>query len=202
MDRSVAILKLPKRNNDFIVFAEHVVASMTGNPAFPAPKPPLKSVAAHVAALRRAQATTLTRTVGTAATRTSHRQKVHGDLLQLRSYVQTVADAVDAIKGAALIKSAGFFVKSRAGRGKQALSARAGRASGTVLLTAVVAGKVAAYDWACSLDQKKWSLLTQTMVAKTTVESLTPGTTVYFRTRAHRRAGVGDWSDPIAYLVT
>jgi hypothetical protein len=202
MDRSVATLKLPRRINDIIAVAQHVVDSMTDNPAFPSPKPSLKSVAAHVEALRRAHAATLMRTVGTAATRDTHLNRVCDDLRQLLSYVQSFANRLDATKGAALIKSAGFSVKSRAGRGKQTLSARAGKASGAVHLTAVVAGKVAAYDWGYSLDMKKWSLLPRTLVAKTTVDSLTPGTTAYFRCSALRRTGMGDWSDPIAFVVT
>jgi len=202
MVRLAAILKLSKRVKDVIAFADHVVERMTGNPAFPAPKPTLKSVAAHVETLRRAEAATLSRTVGTVATRDGHHAKVRADLEQLRAYVQTLADAVETTQAAVLIKSAGFFLKSRAGRGRQTLSARTGRASGIVRLTAAFAGKVALYEWAYSLDQKKWLLLPPTTVAKTTVESLTPGTTAYFRTRALRRAGMGDWSTPIAFIIT
>jgi len=69
-------------------------------------------------------------------------------------------------------------------------------------LTAAFAGKVALYEWAYSLDQKTWFPLPSTTVAKTRVESLTPRTAVYFRTRALRRTGMGDWSSPIAFLVT
>jgi hypothetical protein len=41
-----------------------------------------------------------------------------------------------------------------------------------------------------------------TLQAKTSLTGLTPATTVQFRYRAVVKAGEGDWSQPIAMLVT
>jgi len=73
--------------------------------------------------------------------------------------------------------------------------------SESVLLTAEVAGKVAAYHWAHAIDQETWTAVPQTLKARTTVASLVPGRKSLFRVRAVRRTGTDDWTMPVAFLV-
>jgi hypothetical protein len=201
MARLIAVLKLKKRLNDVLVFAQHVVNSMTGNPFFPSPPPVLAKLRVDIAAAQRAQVAALSRTVGMHTKRNAKMVLVRRGLEQLRVYVQLLADAARPEDAAKIIVSAGLFVKGRVARAKQTLAARAGRTAGTVRLTTVFAGKTAVYYWQYSLDQETWTDLPKTLVAKTTTPPLVRGKTYFFRARALRRKGLDDWSTPIAFLV-
>ena len=71
-----------------------------------------------------------------------------------------------------------------------------------MILYALHPGIVASFDWQWSTDGTHWIDLPSTTPAKTTKDGLTPGTTYSFRHRALTRAGKGDCSDPITFLVT
>src|SRR5580698_7192506 len=111
--RPQVVLKLHKRIHDIIDFAGHVVQSMTDNPDFPSPTPPLAAVQADVDALSRAQVTVLSRSRGSASARDACLATVRFDLAALRSYVQGVAYLAEAAVAVQLIASSGFFVKRR-----------------------------------------------------------------------------------------
>jgi hypothetical protein len=63
-------------------------------------------------------------------------------------------------------------------------------------------GIVASFDWQWSSDGAHWVDVPSTTYATVTIDGLTAGTTYSFRYRALTRAGKGDWSDPITFLVT
>jgi hypothetical protein len=201
MVRPYAVLKLHKRIHDVIAFARHVVQSMTDNPAFPAPTPPLASVQADIDAVTRAQSTVLSRTHGAAKTRDACLETFRLDLLSLRSYVQALANEADAALAAQLIASAGFSIKRRGIHPKQRAAAVPGPVSGSVRLTAPFAGKRAAYAWQYAEQSGPWTPLADTMQASTRIDSLTPGRCYRFQVRALTRMGSGDWSEPVVFLA-
>ena len=201
MSRPYAVLKLSKRNNEVIAFARHVVQSMTDNPDFLAPTPPLASVEADIDALGRAQSNVLTRTRGTPEARDACLVAVRHDLQGLRSYVQSLANEADSVTAAQLIASSGLAVKRRGVHPKQRASALVGPVSGSVRLTAPFAAKRAAYGWRYAEGEGPWTELAETMQASTRIDSLTPGRLYRCQVRALTRAGIGDWSEPVVLLA-
>ncbi len=122
-------------------------------------------------------------------------------LSQLKAYVQRMADATPET-GAGVIESALYRVARWARHYKQEFTAREGAVSGEVRLTAKSAAKLAAYDWRISTDHgATWNEWAITLKATTTVTGLTQGHTVLFRYRAITYAGMGDWSEAMAFLV-
>ena len=196
-----AVLKLDKRIHTVIAFARHVVESMTDNPDFPTPIPPLASVLADIDALSRAQSTVLWRTYGAAKTRDGCLAIVRLRLWALRSYVQTLASGADAAGAAQLIAGAGFPIKRRGVHPKQRAAALPGPVSGSVRLTAPFAGKRAAYAWQYSEESGPWTALAETTRASTRIDTLTPGRFYRFQVRALTPAGMGDWSEPVVFLA-
>ena len=85
---------------------------------------------------------------------------------------------------------------------KPDLGVRQGTVSGSVVLSAKSAGKKAAYNWRYSLDQKAWTSLPQTLVAKTGVSGLTVATTYYFQCETQTtKGGEGTWGQVVSFLV-
>lgn len=201
MDRPYAVLKLDKRALHVIAFAQHVVQSLTNNPAFPSPSPPLPSVQADIDALAASQALVLSRAHGAAKARDGHLASVVWDLQRLRSYVQAVANRADAELGAQLIASAGLSIKKRGVHPKQRAAAVPGPVSGSVRLTAPFAGKRASYSWRYAQESGAFSPLATTVQARTRIESLTPGRAYSFQVRALTPTGSGDWSEPVVFLA-
>jgi len=198
----VVVLKLAKRINDVIAFAQHVVLSMNANADLPEPTLPLSTLQSDIDALALAQAAVLSRTRGSASARDACLARVVFDLQRLRAYVQTVSHGLDATEAARVIASSGFAVKRRGVHPKQAAAAVPGPVSGAVRLTAPFAGKRAAYSWEYAEGEAGWSALPDTMQASTTIDALTPGRGYRFRARAHMSAGIGDWSDPVVFLAS
>jgi len=200
--RMIAILKLPKNDVPRVVtYATHIVESMTNNPWFPSPRPPLASVRAAIDALARAQTATLSKTVGTAATRNARRRDLKSELDLLTGYVQSVADA-NRDSAATIIESVGMSVKQRSGPQGRVFRASRGPVSGSTILVAPKAGNRASYEWAYSLDGgETWILLPVTNSATTTVTGLKPGARVLFRYRFSVKNVWNDWCDPVILIV-
>jgi hypothetical protein len=199
--RSVAVLNLPKIVAAIITYAQSIIAAMTGNTRFPSPSPTLAVVSAAIAALQQSESSALARTKGAVTARNDRKAARVALLQQLRTYVQTVADA-DAENSAAIIQSAGFAVKKTPVRKPRVFDAVQGAVSGAVKLVTRSAGPRSAYDWQYSTDGgKTWMLLPSTVQAKTTVTGLAAGTTVQFRFRAVTKSGESDWSQPVSLLV-
>jgi hypothetical protein len=195
------VLKLHKRTNDIIAFANHVVQFMTDNPNFTAPDPPLATLQSDIDALSRAQSAVLSRTRGTPSTRDACLANVRLDLQRLRAYVQTLATKLDAEQAESLIVSAGLYVKKKGIHPKQRASATSGPVSGSVRLTAPIAGKRASYRWQYAPESGPWLPLANTLQASTRIDSLTPGTVYRFQARAVTRTGIGDWSEPVVFMA-
>src|SRR3984957_5925506 len=199
--RSVAVLKLPTKVAGLAANAQQIVASMTGNTNFPTPAPALATVTTAVNDFQSAEAGALARTKGAAATRNAKRKALVQLLEQLKTYVQTVADA-SASDSEGIIQSAGMGVRKTAVRAPRVFNAVQGDVSGSVKLVTASAGHRAAYNWQYSLDGgKTWVVIPSTLQAKTTVAGLTAGTTVEFRYQALTKTGEGNWSQVVSLLV-
>jgi hypothetical protein len=199
----IAVLKLPKNNVPRIVTCvTHVIESMTDNPWFPSPRPPLATVQAAVDALAKAQVATLPKTVGTVATRDARRLDLRVELDRLTAYVQAIADAnPDSVTS--IIESAGMSVKRRSGPPGRIFAARRGPRADSVVLVAPKAGNRASYEWAYRADAEDapWIVSSVTNSATTTVTGLKPGARMLFRYRASVKNVWSDWSDPISVIV-
>ena len=199
--RSLAILSLPRPAAALITTAQRVTTAMTGNTALPNPVPTLAEVAVAIGALQTAQSAALARTAGAVTARNDRRATLVGLLQELRGYVQKTADA-DPENSAAIIQSGGMAVKKAPVHKPRVFGAAQGAVSGTVKLVTASAGNRASYDWESSNDGgKTWVPLPSTLRAGTSVTGLAAGTTVLFRYRSVPKAGVADWSQPVAMLV-
>jgi len=199
--RYVVILKEPRSASSFITYGYAIVVSMTGNSWFPKPSPPLAKVKAALVAFEKAQAATLSRTMGTATARDAARLAVRRILQLLASYVQKIADShlEDAL---AIIQSSGMSAKRSSGSRAHTSKVKRDSVSGSARVTAPVAGDRATYRWQMSKDGgKTWIDLPSTRRSSTVVTGLTPGTTVLFRTKVLTAKGKSDWSTPVPYPV-
>jgi hypothetical protein len=112
-----------------------------------------------------------------------------------------VADAAGET-APSVIASAGMGVKKPVLRNKAALAAKAGPTSGTVHLVAKSVTRRASYEWQWSADGgKTWNLAPSTLQAKTTILGLPVATSVEFRFRSVTKAGEGDWSQVVTFVV-
>jgi hypothetical protein len=201
MHRVLVALKRPTTAPALLVFARAVVNAMNGNPWFPAPMPSLASVRAAIDRLAVAETAALSMTVGLKKARNEAQTVLVGRLTRLKAYVQGVADENPDL-AAAIIESAGLCVAARGNKPKAVLGVLPGRVSGSVRLVVKAVAKAASYQWQLSKDAgKTWLDLPKTLQAKTTVSELTPGVTYGFRFRAVTRRGVGDWCEPLLYVV-
>lgn len=199
--RSIVALGLPEPVPALIAYTQQIVKAMTGNPAFPAPVPPLSTVTAAVVDLQNAETAALTRVKGAVITRNEKKTALVMVLHQLKGYIQTTADA-NVENGASIIASAGVAVRKPLARAPRVFDARPGPVSGSAKLVAASAGSRASYEWQHSTDGgKTWVLAPVTLQARTTVVGLTPGATVQFRYRPVTRVGEGDWSQTVVLLV-
>jgi len=150
--RSVATLKTTGPVPTLIASATVIITRMTGNSAFPTPAPPLATVAAAIADLQIAEAAAAARTKGAVTVRNDKRAALVTLLLQLKSYVQSQADA-NLENGAALIESAGVAVRKTAVHKPRTFTAVPGPTSGSVKLVAASAARRASYEWQYSTDE-------------------------------------------------
>ena len=196
-------LHVPRRHADFIVYANHIVESMTAHAAsFPSPTPPLATVLTHLQALQAAETEAKGRAQGEVQARNVDFAQALADIHQLGAYVQSLADATKTPpEAAALITQAGMGTHHHGVHVKPDLVARMGP-GGIVLLRAHAAGKRVAYEWQMSQDQgKSWTGLPPTTHAHTSVSGLTIGQSYSFRFRANIGGQLGDWHDPVVLLV-
>ena len=202
MHKTFVALNLPGSLPSLIDVMDAMVQRMTGNAWFPAPTPPLATVASAIAELREAQVTKETRTRGTAAARNEKLATALGLLTRLKSYVQGVADD-NPENAAAIIESAGMSVKKSTAYARLPFSVKQGPTSGSVRLMARSAGDRGAHQWQHSTDgARTWQSAPRTQQGKTVLSGFVPGQTAWFRHRPVTIRGEGDWSEPIAIIVT
>ena len=174
---------------------------MTGNPSFPNPTPTLAVVTAAINDLASAETAALARTKGAVTTRNEKRTALVAVLQELRTSIQSVADA-NATNSVSIIQSAGVAVRKTPTRHPQVFSAKPGPVSGVVHVYAATAGRRAGYEWQYSIDGgKTWVTLPTTLQAKTSITGLVAGSTVQLKYRPITKTGEGDWSQPISTMV-
>lgn len=192
--RHVVVLKVPKSTPAFIVYGNHIVASMTSNPWFPAPSPKLSKMTAALVFLQKAQAATLQGGMAKTTARNDARAAAHKLLQRLASYVQKVADA-NRENSLAIIESAGMSAKRSSGSRAHIFQVKRYKGSGYARITVPVAGDGSTYFWQMSLDGGlTWIDLPSTTQSKTVSPRLAPGTTVLFRYKTLTTKGESDWS--------
>ena len=199
--RVIVVLRLPDPIGLLISVVRAILVAMTGNAHFPSPTPTLASVDSAVSTLEKAQAAALTRVKGATDTRNTARKALIALMDELRSYVQKISDA-DPENAAAIIQSAGMAVKKAIVHATRVFAVIQGASSGTVKVVAPSAARRASYDWSWSTDGgKAWQIAPSTLQAKTQLSGLVAGSTVSFRYRVTTKAGEGEWSDAINFLV-
>ncbi len=198
--RSLVPLKLEKPTPKLIAQATALVSSMTNNPNFTTPNPPLATVTAAITALQTAETAVKARTHGAVASRNAQQKALVTVLEQTKAYIQMMADS-NSDTAEAVIKSAGVAVRAAVIRQKQVFAVEEGPVSGSVKLTTVRAAPRASYEWQYSLDGKTWQTMPSTLQTKTSMQGLTVGSSVMFRSRAVTKAGEGDWTQAVAITV-
>jgi hypothetical protein len=198
--RNLVSLSLPRSVPALVAYVQTVLAAMTNNADFPTPVPALSAVSAALTALQSAEAQA-SRVKGAVVARNDKKAALVALMQQLRSYIQTTADA-DPENSAAIIKSSGLPVKKVPVHKPRVFTIKPGAVSGSVEMVAASAGRRASYLWGYSTDGgKTWIEVGPTLQAKTTVAGLPVGTSVQFRYRGVTKAGAADWSQPISVLV-
>ena len=199
--RVSAALKLPTSVPALISVAKAIIAAMTNNSSFPAPEPTLAMVGQALNELETAEAAALARTKGAATARNQKRAALVALLEQLKMYVQKQAD-LNLATAATVIQSSAMVVRKVPVRTKRAFAAKQGTLSGSVTLVTASAARRASYEWEFSSDGGiTWQLMPATLQAKTSIMGLKAGSTYSFRFRAVVKAGAGDWSAPVSFLV-
>jgi hypothetical protein len=201
MQKTLAALNLPTQNPALLGVARAIVQAMIDNPSFPSPTPSLAKVAAALSALEAAEVATQTKTRGTAVARNEKRAVLVGLLVQVKAYVQGVADE-DPDGATGIIESAGMSIKKKVLPFKAPFEVRPGSVSGSVRIVARAAAHRASYQWAWSADGgRTWISEPTTLKANTAVSGLPAGSTCSFRHRVVTRAGERDWSEAVSTLV-
>lgn len=193
-----------RRIGEFILNLRMIVLNMGNAVAFfPTPKPALAAVTTDIDTLEAAEAKAQTRVTGAAAARDLQVNVCFKNLKDLAAYVQTIANAAaDGAAATAIIESSGFKVKVNGSKMKAPIEAKHGTDSGSVILVAKSAGKVAVYLWQSSTDGNAWNDLPVTQVAKTVVDGLTPAQKMYFRVRTKtQKDGLSEWSAAVGIIV-
>jgi hypothetical protein len=176
---------------------------------FPNPSPPTSAIKAQVGVVNQAEITAASRAKGTASARDVERNILVGMLEDGLHYIQGVADQAPTWdKAVAILEAGGLPVAATGTRTKGILVVRHGPTSGSVVLdanvralTAGLRGKVS-YNWQYTLDGKTYVTLPSTPTHKTTVQNLTPVTSVGFRVSVTGASGTaGDWSQTVSFIV-
>ncbi|MFT3772621.1 MAG: hypothetical protein QM820_45095 [Minicystis sp.] len=192
-------LGAPSSDMEVIGFGRTVVHLMENNPRFPNPPVPLEVVKVHLDTYASDQQKVLLRTPAAVAQRDVSRAVVMQDLMMLRAYVQSVAQASPA-EAAAIAESAGMSLRRPTGYRRPELAAKC-TGPGAVVLTAKAVAPKASYYWQHSLDGETWTSAPETLQAATTIAGLPSRTVVYFRYRALTNKGMGEFSQVVSQLV-
>jgi hypothetical protein len=199
--RVLVALKLPTTTADLVMTAKGLVSSLTNNPNFPTPDPPLATISTAIANLEAAQTAVQARQHGAVAARNEKREVLKTQLEGAKAYIQKVASA-NSDTAEAVIKSAGVATRKPVLHQKQVFAVTHGPVSGSVKLTTATAGHRASYEWQCSTDGgKTWVSLPTTLKAKTTMTGLQVATSPQFRSRAVTKSGEGDWTQPLSITI-
>ena len=192
---------------DKITQVRQIIASMTDNPTFPSPQPPLATVSAGVSALEQSESD-VQGVRQEAKTKTTIRNAKEDDLdrlvAQLVGYVTMISGGDEAI-----IQSAGMDVRAAPGVSTapsqpQGLAATAGDHDGTMDLSWDPVVEAASYVIEMSADPptaNSWQHQGISTKSSFTVPGLTSGARVWFRVAAVNASGQSPWSDPSTKTV-
>lgn len=195
--RIMVVLHKPRTVLAIISLAQAIEAAISAHTTtFPSPTPGMAQFKSDLDALAVAQNAASARTKGAVQTRDAALAVVDTDLNSLRGYVETVANA-DPANAAAIATGGGMEVrKARAPSNKNDVNVKAGKVSGSLVVTARVGTKQKqSHEWQYSVDGgKTWTTLPPTTQAKTTITGLNPGVSVIVQHRAVTGTGPTNWS--------
>jgi len=199
--RALATLKLPKSVPALIAYAAQIIKAMTGNAYFANPTPSIVVLQKGADDLMAAQTGAQARTKGAVALRNEKKAALVTLLEELRTFVQSQADA-NPENGASMIESSGISLRKATVRPALGFHAKAGSVSGTVKVAAPSAARRASYEWQYSIDGgKTWITMPPTLQSRTSVVGLQPQTSVQFKYRPVMKTGPADWSQAISFIV-
>lgn len=187
--------------------ARQIVTSMTGNPSFTTPQPPLASVTSAATALETAiNDTLMARNEAVTKTSMMHEKEDALELLlrQLASYVESVAGD-DETK----ILSTGMSVKSPASAAPPperplALSASEGDHDGEIDLSWDPVTSAKSYVIERSPDPPtgtSWAHAGVSLKSTASIGGLVSGTRYWFRVATMASSGQSGWSDPATKIA-
>jgi len=196
------VIRRPKGAVALLSLVKAILEAITlAKATFPTPNPPLAQLSTHINAFDSAQTLTATRAKGAVQQRNAAMALVVTDLGPLRAYVQSVADA-DPANAIAIAHSAAMDVRKEPVRLKNDLNAKPGKLSGTLAVSARVAGVRASHEWQYSTDGgKTWIAHPSSLKASTIIGGLTPQTIVMVRHQAVTKAGPQNWGAPVSAVV-
>ncbi len=180
------------------VFADKVIASLTGNTAFPSPYPTVAMLTTKNADLKAAIASASLGGLDTTADVYAKQRELLRNLKAIAAYVEFESNTNEVTA-----LSSGFDLKQSATKIAKSFSAKHGILSGTADLE-TKAGSNCGYIWHMCLDplsSNDWVQQKITMQSKTTLTGLTPGVKYWFRVALITKDGQQSWSDPYMLLV-
>ena len=197
------VLKNPKKVLGFIAHGQNVHDQMAAHATlFPSPDPALSVLQTHIDDVSAKNAAAKTRAVGTVAARIEAEKVLAGDLETERAYVEKVVNQ-NPENAESIAQNAGMALRKNGPKSKPPLAAKRGTLAGSVDLVAKAEVGAKAYDWQYSIDAgKTWVDAPPTTRAKVSVPNLAIAATVLFRHRPITKAGPGDWSQPLTYVVS
>jgi len=184
-----------------IVRSTTIVDGIGASPTlFPSPIPPLAQVKGHIATLTSTESALRSRT-GLRGPRDDAKKLLIADMQGLHAYVQQLVSA-NPVQAQVIVEAAAMTLKKKTAPHKTDL-ATTQKVSGSVKVVAKSVKGARSHVWQMSTDGGKTYVdLPVTTQSYTTVHSLQPGSTVFFRQRPVLKTGMGDWSQPISTLVT
>jgi hypothetical protein len=198
----VVVLALKQTSIPALVERATAIATAMGEnkATFPSPTPPLATVLSDIAALNTAQSALKNHT-GSSTDRDAKRVVVVADMGQLHGYVQQLVNA-NPTEAAVIAGQASMTLKKSPSHTKAPLAVKQ-TVSGTVVVSAKATAGAKSNEWQYSTDGgKTWIDVPPTTKSKTTIQNLTPGTTVSYRQRPLTKDGLGNWSQPISAVVS
>jgi hypothetical protein len=204
-------LNINKKNTVSVVGRANVMCDgIDGEPStFPSPTVPTATVRNQVTVVNKCETVARGRAIGAATARDVQRTLLVGMLEADLTYIQGCADKALTYDQAVHVLLAGGVVVSSVGRRqKEVIEIKQGPKPGSVVLDANVAMLTAGlrgkffFNWQSTVDGKVYATLPSTPNHLTTVENLTPLTSVGFRVSVTDSKGVVQgWSQTMYFLV-
>jgi hypothetical protein len=175
---------------------------------FPSPPVSMAALLLLIQAAALAQSATAVKTKGLATLRDTKIDALWIAMQSLKTYVQGICDATDAVSALALIQQAGLVVSKTVRSTKLLLAATFIPATGVVhivvnarLLIGKRTTKKTTFTWSWSMDGgKSWSAGVTTGYATADVPNLPPAA-YQFRVCATVGKVVGEWSQPVNLTI-